>query len=395
MSGSGTGRRPTRTERRATRMARLGVGMITVGAAVGVCALLFAGSGQGQSGAVTGTSPAALTASEDQEPVTLAFGGDVHFEGVVGRALNEDPGQVLRGVAPVLESADIAVVNLETAVTDGAAVPKQHAFRAPGTAFTALRAAGVDVASMANDHGMDYGVEGLRDSLQAASDTLFPVIGLGADEDAAYQPFVRTVKGQRIAVLAATQVIDTSLISSWTATDDQPGLASAKRVARLLAAVREAGAGADTVVVFLHWGTERLNCPNDAQSDLAHLLAGAGADVIVGGHAHRLQGGGFDGAAYVDYGLGNLAFSMVPSPESADSGILTVTVAGGEVVDAQWHPAVIVDGLPVLREGADAEQAQQRKASHRACTDLAPEPSPSGPDPVVPASATTEAARPQ
>ena len=96
------------------------------------------------------------------------------------------------------------------------------------------------------------------------------------------------IKGQRIAVIGATQVLDDNLITAWTATDTQAGLASAKEVPRLVAAVQAARATNDTVVVFLHWGVEKQTCPSASQQELARTLVDAGADIVVGGHAHRL-----------------------------------------------------------------------------------------------------------
>ncbi len=99
------------------------------------------------------------------KPVTLAFAGDVHFESPIRQELDADPSQVLRSIRPVLGDADLTVVNLETAVTNrGSAQSKAYTFRAPATAFAALEAGGVDAASMANNHGMDFGLTGLRDS---------------------------------------------------------------------------------------------------------------------------------------------------------------------------------------------------------------------------------------
>jgi hypothetical protein len=189
----------------------------------------------------------------------LAFGGDVHFEGVLSTKLAADASSVLAPIAPVLSRADLAVVNLETAVTNGGSpAAKTYTFRTPASAFAALRGGGVDVASMANNHGMDFGAAGLRDSLAAARRYRFPVVGIGVDDRQAYAPYRRTVNGQRIAVLGATQVLDDHLISAWTAGPGKPGLASAKDVPRLLRAVRQARATSDTVVVFLHWGVELM-----------------------------------------------------------------------------------------------------------------------------------------
>ena len=205
--------------------------------------------------------------------------------------LAADARGLLQPIAPVLRQADLAVVNLETAVTmDGSAAAKTFVFRAPPTAFAALRGGGVDVASMANNHGLDYGVGGLRDSIAAARRYNFPVVGIGLNEKQAYHPFRRTIKGQRIAVIGATQVLDAELVSSWTAGRDKPGLASAKDVTRLVQEVRAARRTSDTVVVFLHWGIELEQCPSSDQRALAKQLVAAGADVVVGGHAHRVQG---------------------------------------------------------------------------------------------------------
>lgn len=306
------------------------------------------------------------------KPVVLAFGGDVHFEGVLATKLAASPSTVLAPIAPVLGRADLAVVNLETAVTDGgSASAKTFVFRAPPTAFAALRGGGVDVASMANNHGMDFGEAGLRDSLAAARRYRFPVVGIGRDDRQAYAPFRRTVNGQRIAVIGATQVLDDHLISAWTAGPRKPGLASAKEVPRLLRAVREARRTSDTVVVFLHWGVELMECPTSDQRTLARQLTHAGADVVVGGHAHRLQGAGRMDGALVAYGLGNFVWYGT-SELSTRTGVLLVTVTGRRVDRYRWVPARIVDGVPRPLGGAEARHEVSSWRALRGCTGLKP-----------------------
>ncbi|HXG76124.1 MAG TPA: CapA family protein [Gaiellaceae bacterium] len=305
-------------------------------------------------------------------PVVLAFGGDVHFEGVLAGKLAASPRTLLAPIRPALERADVAIVNLETAITTGgSAVAKQFAFAAPPAAFDALRGGGVDVASMANNHGLDYGESGLRDSLAAARRARFPLIGIGLDAARAYRPYRRTVQGQRIAILAATQVLDDELIAAWTAGPRKPGLASAKDVPRLVAEVRRARASADTVVVFLHWGRELERCPTDDQRSLARALVRAGADVVVGGHAHRLLGTGRLGAALVSYGLGNFVWYGT-SELSTRTGVLLVTVTGRRVDGYRWVPARIVDGVPRPLAGAEAREHVAAWRSLRGCAGLRP-----------------------
>ena len=320
------------------------------------------------------TSPASATAPPegDGEPIRLAFAGDVHFEGELATALAADPAGMLAPIAPVLSSADLAVVNVETAITTGGTPSaKQYNFRAPPSALEALRSAGVDVASLANNHGLDYGVEGLSDSLAAAEEAGLPLIGIGRDEAEAYAPHVATLGVRTVAVIGATQVLDGSLIASWTAGPDQPGLASAKRVDRLVEEVRATRAVADTVVVYLHWGVEKATCPSEDQQQLARTLVDAGADIVVGGHAHRLQGAGRLDGALVAYGLGNFVFYARGGPAS-DSGVLIVTVDGRDVLGHEWIPAVIQGGIPRPLDGPDAQRAVAAFDDLRSCTGLDP-----------------------
>jgi Bacterial capsule synthesis protein PGA_cap len=325
----------------------------------------------------TTTAPerAGATREPTGEPVTLAFGGDVHFEGAIGSRLAADPATTFGPVATVLRRADLAVVNLETAVTDGGTpAPKEFTFRAPPSAFTALKGAGVDVATMANNHGMDFGVSGLRDSLAAAKAARFPVIGIGGNAADAFAPWRTTVKGQRIAVLGATQVLDSNLAAAWTAGGaGKPGLASAYEEDRLLAAVRAARADADTLVVDLHWGRELNGCPIDRQRTLAAKLVAAGADVVVGSHAHILLGGGYLRGAYIHYGLGNFVFYS-RGGVTAQSGVLLLTMRGRAVSDSRWVPARISGGIPIPLEGAAATRAVASWQSLRRCTGLSAKP---------------------
>ncbi len=235
-------------------------------------------------------SPLSASWRGDGKPVTLAFGGDVHFEGSLGVRLADDPATALDGnIAKLLSGAELRMTNFESALVTGSCPdpqPKQYVFAAPPTALTAFKAAHVTLVTEANNHGEDCGRAGLDQSLAIAKAAHFPVLGIGRDAAQAFAPYETTINGQRIAIIAATEVIDTDLISSWTATATQPGLASAYQESELIAAVQAARKDNDTVVVYLHWGTEAQTCPNTIQEPLAKALVAAGADIIVGAHAH-------------------------------------------------------------------------------------------------------------
>lgn len=315
-------------------------------------------------------------------PVTIALAGDIHFEGPLAARLR-DPATALAPGSRALAAADVAIANLETSVgTGGRPEPgKRYAFSAGPAALTALVAAGIDVAGMANNHALDFGRARLPSTLRAArrvadGDPPLAVVGLGADVEQAFAPALVDVDGTVVATVAAS-VADSDPTADptgrWAAGPGRPGIADAMDPRRLLRAVRRADATADVVVAYLHWGIQGETCPSPAQRRLAARLVGAGADVVAGSHAHELQGDGRLGAGYVAYGLGNFAW-YTPGP----TGVLTLTVkppaapAGrARVTASRWWPATIgPDGLPRADTGSAATASAGRRTALRSCSGL-------------------------
>jgi Bacterial capsule synthesis protein PGA_cap len=282
------------------------------------------GTTEGAIGAATSPAAGPTTSLTEDSPITLAFGGDVHFEGRLAQLVATPDG--LNALEPVLGKADVAMVNLETAITDrGVEQPKIYHFRTTPNALVTLQHAGIDAVSMANNHAVDYGPDGLADTLAAQASSPIPVVGIGANAEQAFAPAVFRVRGTTVAVIASTQINDYT-VHTYPATDTKPGVAGNLDNARLLQAVRKAREAYDVVVVFLHWGSDYTSCPDEAQTATATALAGAGVDVVVGGHAHRVQGAGWLGRTYVDYGLGNFVWLNTRGPDDAVSGVLSVSV---------------------------------------------------------------------
>lgn len=317
--------------------------------------------------------------------VRLAFAGDIHFEG----AFTDVPGRprsTLGAMSRDLRSADVAVVNLESALASpGAPARKEledagdrYWFRSPAGALDVLDRSGVDVVSIANNHGADYGLRGIRDSLRIAEQGPVAVVGVGRTSRQAFAPHRVTVRGTTVAVHAADASPRESAESTWAIGPvSGPGLASARSplAPQLLDAVRASAARGDVVVVYAHWGEEYGACPTPDQRELARNLAEAGADVIVGTHAHVLLGAGMLDSTYVSYGLGN--FYWYHGFQSA-TGVLRVTLRDGEVVRDDWRPGAIPPqgGGPEPLAGRAADEAVRDWRSLRGCTGLAPAPAP-------------------
>lgn len=335
----------------------------------------------------TPAGPSAAAVSPDPParrppPVTIALAGDIHFEGPLAARLR-DPATALAPASRALAAADVAIANLETSVgTGGRPEPgKRYTFSAGPAALTALAAAGVDVAGMANNHALDFGRGRLHSTLRAArraahGDPPLAVVGIGADAEQAFAPALVDVDGTVVATVAAS-VADADPTADptgqWAAGPGRPGTADAMDPQRLLRAVRRADAVADVVVAHLHWGVQGETCPSPAQRRLAARLVGAGADVVAGSHAHEVQGDGRLGAGYVAYGLGNFAWYS-PGP----TGVLTLTVlpptapvGRARVTAARWWPATIgPDGLPKADSGSAAAAWATRRAALRSCAGL-------------------------
>ncbi len=317
--------------------------------------------------------------------VTLAFAGDVHFQIQVAALLDNPRG--LGAIERVLSDADVTMVNLESAITErGTWDPKalerredRYWFRAPARALDVLADAGVDVVTVANNHGADLVATGLSDTLRAAREAPMAVIGVGRDRAHAFAPYRIRVHGADLAFLAADASPLESTSSTWTAGPHSPGLAAARerRPRVLLRAVRRTSRDADVVVVYLHWGRPMQTCPTARQQATARALAAAGADVIVGSHAHEQLGSGWMGDTYVNYGLGNFVWYHNRPPQT---GVLQLQLEDGHVVSDRWTPAVIGPrgGAPLPLSGPARQHAIADWQWRRGCADLTSQPTSAG-----------------
>ena len=219
----------------------------------------------------------------------------------------------------------------------------------------------MDAVSVANNHGVDFGDEGLSDTLAVKQSGPLPILGVGRNRAEAFTPHRVTLKGQPFAFFAADASFLESEAPYWQAGARTPGLAAARGPGRaaLLAAVTRAASDRAAVVVYLHWGKENSATVTDDQQALASKLSRAGASAIVGTHTHRLQGAGWLGPTYVAYGLGN--FIWYHGVKGADTGLLDLSMRDRRVVADAWRPAVIPreGGLPRFQNGTNASRATE------------------------------------
>jgi poly-gamma-glutamate capsule biosynthesis protein CapA/YwtB (metallophosphatase superfamily) len=242
---------------------------------------------------------------------------------------------------------DLTVVNLECPATDLVdPEPKAFTFRCDPQALPAARRAGVEVVNQANNHAYDEGPAGLVDSLRQIRTAGLTPVGAGSDRAEALRAATFQINGWKVAVLGIDEVLDPV---DEVAGPDKPGTAAGHDFGLALRAVRDAAASSDLVVVMIHWGVELEARPRAYQVEQAHRMVDAGADVIFGGHSHRLQPIETYRGRPIFYSLGNLVWPHLTAAGSA-SAVAEVTVYADGTVRGRLLPAVLVsDGHPVLR----------------------------------------------
>jgi poly-gamma-glutamate synthesis protein (capsule biosynthesis protein) len=297
------------------------------------------------------SSPAATATPSAQAKGSLVIHGtgDVSLDpSYVATYAVHGYGYAWSGLGGVFKRDDLTVVNLECPVsTKGQIIPKQFNFRGDPAALPAMKSAGVDVANMGNNHSYDYGPDALVDTRKNLLANGIAPVGAGRDATEANQPAIFHLNGWTVAVVGLDEVVDPDPAEVATAT--KPGTADGHDFKAMLAAVRAARKQADLVVVIIHWGVELDMQPEAYQVDQGHQLINAGADVIFGGHSHRLQPLSIYRGKPIFWSLGNFVWPNF-SVAGSTTGVAEVTVSPGGSITAHLVPAYIQDaGHPVLR----------------------------------------------
>lgn len=261
-------------------------------------------------------STAAVAETEPEDPVVhLLFSGDIYFSSHVLTAYDNAGG--IHGVLDEayrdeISRADIYMANQEFPFSDrGTPAPdKQFTFRVPPERVSMMHELGIDIVTIANNHTLDYGTDALVDTCTTLENAGIPYVGAGANMDRAKQLETIEVRGRTIGFLAASRVYPDT---SWVANSKKPGMVSGYDPSILLKEIEAAGEYCDYLVVYMHWGIERDEKPQEYQRTLGRQLIDAGADLVIGSHPHVLQGIEYYQGKPIVYSLGNFIFgSSIP-----------------------------------------------------------------------------------
>lgn len=268
----------------------------------------------------------ALPITAVAEPVVISAVGDIMLSGSGERVYKkygyEYPFEATR---EILKRADIVTGNLEAPLASNGVefTEKRFRFKTSPQAAIALKNAGFTHLSLANNHILDFGVEGLQQTLSALDTNNIAHSGAGLGLSDARKASVLEVKGVRIALLSYSLTYPDDFFAGVDRPGTAPGYAS-----NFTVDISKAKENADCVIVSFHWGGEGLEIPKPYQLSAAHSAVDAGADIVLGHHPHVLQGIEYYGKGVIFYSLGNFAFGS-HSRTSARSMIARIVFDGG------------------------------------------------------------------
>jgi len=239
----------------------------------------------------------------------------------------------------LMKGADIAIANFENPA------PNTFRWHTSGVVFSADRRnleglvrAGLDYVSIANNHIGDAGRNGILQTIRNLDRVGLQHSGAGKDLKAARKPAILEANGTTVAILGYD-----AIARYYNAGKGRPGNAplSRKNVKQDVAKAREAGA--DVVIVFPHWGVEYRATPFTGQQRLARQIIDAGADMVIGNHAHWAGAMEVYKGKPIWYALGNFVFDQTWSEPTMEGMTLELTFRGSELVQAKMRPHIILD----------------------------------------------------
>ena len=276
---------------------------------------------------------------DTKDSVSMSFIGDVSLadnfeiipyydsrgEGVFGILSTE--------VVDKMKNSDIMVANNEFAITDSDnKISKLYNFKAKPERINIYKEMGVDLVSTANNHVYDYGEEGLLDTIKNLDEYNISNVGAGKNIDDAKEAYYFIAGGYKFSFISATRAEKNIVTPS--AGDNTPGVFWCYDPTLLIETITKEKEKSDFVIVLIHWGREDSHLLEEVQKETGKLYIDAGADLIIGSHAHVLQGFEFYNNKLIAYNLGDFIFNR----EIKDTGILSINIDNAGNMEYEFIP---------------------------------------------------------
>lgn len=271
---------------------------------------------------------------------TISFVGDVSLadnwfiapkydEGGINRILSSD-------MLDIMRSSDVMIANSEFTVSDrGNKLPnKMYTFRATPSRLAIYEEMGIDLVTLANNHVYDYGSIAFNDMLDAFLEYNIPHIGAGHNIEEAMMPYYFIVNGYKFAFVNANR--SEKNIMTPGATENSEGVFRCYDSTDMINLIKNLRPNSDYVIAIIHYGRENSHELEDVQISSSKAYIDAGADVVVGHHAHVLQGIEFYNHKPIIYNLGNFLFN----DEEIDTAIFKIILNDNGSLEYYMVPAL-------------------------------------------------------
>ncbi len=293
----------------------------------------------------------------DKGNLSITVTGDVMFGRKMPAVLSLDSSP-FRYVNNVTGNTDILLINTENPfTTSGNAVKPDVPLKANPKYIPLLNAtSGMVISANANNHVFDYGISGMRDSIENLDSYGITHIGAGENKQEATQPVTIEKEGHKITIF---NYMDSENFQEYSqsvmpkATEDSSGY-SAWNDTESVEQIKQAKEnGSDIIIVYMHYGNEYSRSPNDNQKKISHLAIDAGATAVVGAHAHVTQGIEVYNGKVIFYNLGNFMFDQ-RNPNTHTAYFVDFEVVGDNVT-ANVYPVYISGYLPHFMSSSDGK----------------------------------------
>lgn len=282
---------------------------------------------------------------EPKENVSIAVTGDVMFARNMPGVLSLDSSP-FSGVSNVTSNVDLLLINFENAATySDNALKGDVPLKCSPNYVPLAKANNNTVASLANNHAFDYGIEGMQDTVKYLKDAGITPIGAGNSQDEAQQAVVQDINGRKITIL---NYMDANNFAEYSyevmpyANGSNPGYSAynyedaSKQISQ--------NNDSDLIIAYLHFGNEYSTSPNENQVKIAHELIDLGADVVIGSHPHVPQGIEMYNGKPIFYSLGNFIFDQ-SNPATHVAYFVEIDLVG-DVGQCTVYPIYISNYLP-------------------------------------------------
>lgn len=283
---------------------------------------------------------------KNTDEIVMLFTGDIYLSDYVLNQYNKKgvDGILSQGIQEEFQNAHFVMANEEFpfSLKGSKAEDKQFTFRIDPKYVQVFTDMMIDAVTLGNNHVLDYGIQALQDTFTTLQGAKIQYVGAGNNLKESRETRYFNIDEKTIAVLGASRVIP---FSHWNAGENKPGLFTTYDPTALIAEIKAAKTQSDYVIVYVHWGLERKNHPEEYQRNMGKQYIDAGADLVVGSHSHVLQGVEYYKDKPIIYSLGNFMFyNSIPQ-----TALLKVTLQE-ENVKVEFLPAKAENGKTLLIE---------------------------------------------